>query len=61
MVPTCRDSAELASEFDADVANELALDDVEVLVVANELALDDIEVLVVANALALDDIEVLVV
>ena len=33
MVPTRRDSAELDSEFDADVANELAPDDREVLAV----------------------------
>ena len=39
MVPIFRDSAELASEFDADVANELALDDRE--------ALEDREVLAV--------------
>jgi hypothetical protein len=33
MVPIIRDSAKLASEFDADVDNELAPDDKEVLAV----------------------------
>ena len=32
MVPTCCNSAERSAEFDADVANELALDDREGLI-----------------------------
>ena len=49
MVPTCRNSAERSSEFDADVdvANELALDDEEGLI-------DDREVLPVWAALMLE-------